>query len=216
MKKTDRRFPYYPLFLNIAGKKCIVAGGGNVALRKVKVLLDHGASVIVISPDLCPDLTKLAENRRIQIINRQFESEDLLNAFIVIAATDDRNANRQVAEVAREKSVPVNIVDDAENSDFLAPAQMRRGDITIAVSTAGKSPALSRRIRAKLENEYGEEYGTFLEVIDKLRIEIKERRLKIDNEKWQDALNLDTFIPMLKKGGIKEVEVYLRDKLDIS
>jgi precorrin-2 dehydrogenase/sirohydrochlorin ferrochelatase len=215
MKETSHKLPYYPVFLKIAEKKCVVAGGGNVALRKVRVLLDHGASVTVISPDHCPELLELDETGRIQIVKRNFQKDDLHDAFIAVAATDDRIANRLVAEMAQDNAVPVNIADDAENSDFILPAYMRRGDITIAVSTAGTSPALARKLRTKLENEYGEEYGVLLIIIDKLRAEIKNSRLNIDSEKWQDALDLDTLIPLLKKGNSKDAEIHLRKKLDI-
>lgn len=215
MKRTAHGFPHYPVFLNIVEKKCVVVGGGKVALRKVKVLLSHGASVTVISPTLCSEVLELAENNRINVLQRQFRPGDLHDAFIAVAATDNRDTNCLVIEEARSKAILVNVVDDAEKSDFIVPAQMRREDITIAVSTAGKSPALARKIRKKLEKEYGEEYGTLLQLISKLRDEIKQRGLDISGDEWQKALDLDTLISLLNKGNREEAEIFLRDKLDI-
>ena len=144
MKRRNQVPRYYPIFLNIRGKRCVVVGGGPVALRKVNILLEHEANVEVISPELCPELSQLAKSRAIQVLQRNYNGGDLQGVFIAIAATDDGEINNKVAEEARAKGVLVNVVDDLEHSDFIVPSQFRRGDIAIAVSTAGKSPALAR------------------------------------------------------------------------
>ena len=125
-RKREGVIAYYPVSLNIVGRKCIVAGGGEVALRKVKVLLEHGAEVEVISPDLCPELARLAESGEISVCNHAYEMGNLAGAFLAIAATDDAKINRQIAAEARSKAILVNVVDDAVNSDFIVPSYLRR------------------------------------------------------------------------------------------
>jgi precorrin-2 dehydrogenase/sirohydrochlorin ferrochelatase len=192
---------YYPLFLNIRGRKCLVVGGGQVALRKVRALLDAGAVVGVVSPDLCPGLNTLAETGEIAAQKRPFRPGDLEGALITIAATDEDNINLEVAREAGGKGVLVNVVDDPANSDFIVPSCLRRGDVAIAISTAGRSPALARKIRSRLEKELGEEYAALALLVDEVRTEIKSQGIRVDGEDWQKALDLDLLIDLLKKGG---------------
>ncbi len=199
--KRDNQVPrYYPIFLNIRGKRCVVVGGGAVALRKVKALLEHEASVKVISPELCPELSQLAKSRAIQVLQRNYNGRDLQGVFIAIAATDDGEINNKVAEEARAKGVLVNVVDDSEHSDFIVPSQLRRGDITIAVSTAGKSPALARKIRTRLEKDFGAEYASLALLVDEVRSELKRQGIKINGYGWQEAIDLDMLIELLRAG----------------
>ena len=188
---------YYPVFLDIDGKKCVVIGGGEVALRKVNTLLENGAKVEVISPGLCPEL---AANRQISVVKRAYEPGDIAGAFLAIVATDSRETNHQVAMEARSEKVLVNVVDDAEYCDFILPSLVQRGDITFAISTAGKSPALARKLRTRLEKEFGEEYAVLVRVVEDIRGEIKRRGLSIDAETWQEALDLDLLAGFIKKG----------------
>ncbi len=209
MKKTDKLPDYYPIFLNISGKRCVVVGGGQVSLRKVKVLLEHRANVEVISPDACPELNKLAEDGEISILPRSYRRGDLENAFIVIAATWCGITNLEVAREAQRKAVLVNVVDDQENSDFIAPSYVRRGDITIAVSTAGRSPALARKIRTRLEKDFGDEYASLARLIGEVRAEIKQQGIEVDGDGWQEALDLDLLIKLLKKGDKEKAKTVL-------
>lgn len=197
MSKKGQSPSYYPIFLDIEGKKCVVIGGGQVALRKVETLLENGAKVEVISPELC---SELAANREISILRRVYQPGDLTGAFLAIVATDNRETNHKVAVEARSERVLVNVVDDAEYCDFILPSLVHRGDITIAISTAGKSPALARKLRTRLEKEFGEEYTVLVRIIDEIRRDIKERGLSIDNETWQDALDLELLVGLIKKG----------------
>jgi siroheme synthase-like protein len=187
----------------------VVVGGGQVSLRKVKVLLEHRASVEVISPDACPELNKLAEDGEISVLPRSYRAEDLGNAFIVIAATSDRGINLKVAREAQRKAVLVNVVDDQENSDFIAPSYVRRGDITIAVSTAGRSPALARKIRTRLEKDFGDEYASLARLIGEVRAEIKQQGIKVDGDGWQEALDLDLLTKLLREGGKEKAKAVL-------
>jgi len=214
MKGRNQTPPYYPIFLNISGKRCVVVGGGEVALRKVKALLEHEASVEVISPDLCPGLSQLAKSRAIQVLQRSYDGGDLQGAFIAIAATDDGKTNSQVVEEARAKGVLVNVVDDSEHSDFIVPSQFRRGDITIAVSTAGKSPALAHKIRARLEKDFGAEYASLAPLIGEVRAELKRQGIKASGHSWQEAIDLDVLIELLRAGQSKKAKATLLANLE--
>ena len=198
--KKGQGITYYPVFLNVDGKKCVVVGGGQVAWRKVRVLLEHGADIEVISPDLCSELAKLAESGEIHALTREYQAGDLKNAFVAIAATDDNEINQRVVVEARRRAVLVNVVDDAENSDFIVPSFLRRGDITIAVSTNGKIPALARKIRSRLEKEMGDEYASLASLVSEVRGEVKQQGIKIDDTGWQESLDLELFLELLRKG----------------
>lgn len=214
MKRRNQVPPYYPIFLNIRGKRCVVVGGGLVALRKVKALLEHEASVKVISPELCPELSQLAKSRAIQVLQKNYNGGDLQGAFIAIAATDDGEINNKVAEEARAKGVLVNVVDDSEHSDFIVPSQLRRGDITIAVSTAGKSPALARKIRTRLEKDFGTEYASLALLVDEVRSELKRQGIKINGYSWQEAIDLDVLIELLRTGQDEKAKATLLANLE--
>ena len=163
---------YYPVFLDIADKKCVVIGGGFVAARKVERLLDCGAKVCVVSPVLVPELNALKKERRIDHIEDEYTGEYLYGASLVIGATDDEKTNAAISQDAKIKGIPVNIVDDPQKCDFILPSLVERGDLTIAVGTGGASPALARRLREELEAAYGEEYATLLDIMGQLRMKM--------------------------------------------
>ncbi len=204
-----KKLSYYPAFLNLSGKKCAVFGGGRVALRKVKMFLDFDAEVEVISPELCPELVQLVSSRMINAVTRGYQPSDLRDVFIAIAATDDRNANVEIARESRGEGVLVNVVDIPELCDFIVPSYLRRGDLTIAISTTGKSPALARKIRSRLEIEFDEEYSTLAQLIGDVRAEIKRQGIKVDSNAWQKALDLDLLISLLKQGEVQEARAIL-------
>jgi precorrin-2 dehydrogenase / sirohydrochlorin ferrochelatase len=212
---TPSPFPYYPIFVNIQGKKCVVVGGGHVAFRKVRMLLDSGADVTVISPTLHPDLAPLVEKKAIHLIQRNYRPGDLKGAILVIAATDVKKTNRRVAEDAKKAGRLVNVVDDAGPSDFIIPSFFRRENLIIAVSTEGVSPALARKIRTKLEESIGEEYASLLALIGEVRSTLKDKGLKMDAEGWQQALDCDALIPLVKSGNLKKAKTILLKKLSV-
>ena len=212
MKK--RELPaYYPVFLNISGRECVVVGGGQVAFRKVKVLLEHGAVVEVVSPNVCPELNQLAQSGQIRVLQRSYRVGDLQDVVIAIAATDDSNTNLEVVKEARRKAILVNVVDDAENSDFIAPSYMRRGDVTIAVSTGGRSPALARKIRTRLEKDFGDEYASLAVLLDEVRAEVKRQGIKVNSDAWQETLDLGLLSDLVAKGNSEEAKVILLSNL---
>lgn len=196
--KKKKPITYLPAFLDLHEKKCIVVGGGEVALRKVKMLLGCGADVSVISPNLHPDLARLVKKKALCRISREYQPGDLEGAVIVIAATNVKEVNDRVTQEAKRSGALVNVVDDPGPSDFIIPSFFRRKDLTIAVSTAGKSPALARKIRTRLEQIFEEEYAILLSLIEEVRSELKLRGIGVSPEVWQEALDLDLLIDLLK------------------
>jgi precorrin-2 dehydrogenase/sirohydrochlorin ferrochelatase len=172
MTQRERLAPY-PVSLNLDGIRCLVVGGGAVAMRKVESLLASGARVTVVSPRVMPELEALSgaldTSRKIELIMREFRPEDLEGKFLVICATNNRAVNEAVARAAKERLMLVNVVDVPELCNFYVNALVRRGDLAISVSTGGASPALSKRIRGELEERYGEEYATFLDLMREYR-----------------------------------------------
>ena len=160
---------YYPIFLDIRDKKCVIVGGGEVAARNAERLLDCGAKVFVISPQLTPALAALKEKDIICHIAAEYTGDLIHGATLVIGATDDEKINATISFDARNKGIPVNIVDDPQKCDFILPSLMQRGDLAITIGTAGKSPALARHLREELEAKYGREYEIFLNILGSLR-----------------------------------------------
>jgi precorrin-2 dehydrogenase/sirohydrochlorin ferrochelatase len=160
---------YYPIYLDISGKRCVVIGGGNVAERKVERLLDCGARVEVVAKTLTPALAAWRDEGRITHRATDYEDSSLGGAVLVIGATDDESVNEKIARDARARGIPVNIVDDPARCDFILPSIVEQGDLTIAVSTGGKSPALAKKLREELETGFGPEYAVLLEILGELR-----------------------------------------------
>ena len=198
--KGAQEVTYYPVFLKVSQKKCVVVGGGRVAMRKVKALLEYGADVEVVSPCLCPELMALAESGAIAAVKREYREGDLKGAFVAIAATDNVDINRRLVAEARRSAVLVNVVDDPGNCDFILPSYLRRGDVTVAVSTGGRSPALARRIRSRLEEEIGEDYALLADLIGEVRSELRQRGIRVEGDDWQKALELDVLLDLLRRG----------------
>ena len=164
---------YYPINLNLRNKKCIVIGGGEVAERKVESLLEFGAAVTVIAPDLTARLSELACVGAIEHITERYMPGMLKGATLVIAATDDAETNKAISSEAQRLGILINVVDDPNLCTFFVPAMVRRGDLVISVSPSGKSPALARRMREELESHYGPEYGELADLMGELRDEVK-------------------------------------------
>lgn len=166
----------YPLnLIGLESQKVVVIGGGSVSTRKVSSLIDAGARPFVISPEVDSKLQEFADQGSIQLLRRPFQSGDLKGAFLVVSATDDLQVNRQVWQEAQLAGCLINVVDDPQHSNFILPAVLRRGDVTIGISTGGGSPALARRLRERLEMEVGEEIGLLAQIMAELRPELLER-----------------------------------------
>jgi precorrin-2 dehydrogenase / sirohydrochlorin ferrochelatase len=211
--KEPKTFPDYPVFLRIHKKTCIVVGGGRVALRKVRMLLDCGGKVKVVSSTSHFNLLRLAGKKAIRLIQRDYRPGDLRGAAIVIAATNQQEINRRVAEEAKRGGALVNVVDDPEPSSFILPSYFRKGGLTLAVSTGGKSPALARKIKTELQKNFGKEYATLLLLIGEVRSSLKKRGIRINAGKWQKALDPEPILRLLRAGKPKQAKQILLDKL---
>lgn len=157
---------YYPTFVNVRGKQCVIVGGGKVAERKVLSLLRLGATIRLISPEVTSRLASEIKKGKIEYVSRHYKSGDLEGAFLVIAATSDQKINRLVAS---ESPCLVNVVDAPELANFIVPSVIQRGLMTIAVSTSGISPAMAKSIRLELQDFYGSSFGKYLVFLKKLR-----------------------------------------------
>ncbi|MHB8845397.1 MAG: precorrin-2 dehydrogenase/sirohydrochlorin ferrochelatase family protein [Nitrospirota bacterium] len=197
---------YYPVFLDVRGRRCTVVGGGQVAERKAVSLFDAGADLAVISPSLTPALAELAGKGKITHHSKQFDETDLAGAYLVIAATNDAAVNEAVARACRKAGILVNAATSPDEGTFVVPSVVERGDLLIAISTCGDSPALARKVREDLERSYGPEYGVFLEKMALLRRRLlhgvsEEMRRKI----YQAVVDSDVLY-LLKAGQAHEAD----------
>lgn len=160
---------YFPISLNIENRLCIVIGGGKVAARKAQSLLTNKGKVTVISPELEETLSKLATEGSIQWTQRGYRKGDLSDAFLVIAATDDTKVQEEVFQEAETNNLLLNVADVPKWCNFILPATVRRGDLTISISTAGKSPILAKQLRQAMEKEYTDDHARLLEILGRLR-----------------------------------------------
>ncbi len=160
---------YYPVYLDIRGRSCLVVGGGQVGTRKVQTLLKCGAMVRVISPEVTPRLAALAEQGHIELTQRNYQSNDLDRAFLVIGATDNQALNQQIHKDAEAAQRLCNIADQPELCNFVLPSIVNQGDLSIAISTAGKSPAFAKHLRRQLEGLFGPEHGRMLDLMGEIR-----------------------------------------------
>ena len=161
---------YYPMMVDLAGRRCLVVGGGRVAERKIALLQECGAEVEVVSPATTRQIADLAARGAIRLARRPVRPTDLDRAFLVFAATDNADVNQSVAQEVRKAGGLVNVADAPEACTFLVPSVVRRGDLTIAISTGGGSPALAKRLRQRLEATIGPEYEAFLAALRELRV----------------------------------------------
>jgi precorrin-2 dehydrogenase/sirohydrochlorin ferrochelatase len=198
---------YYPAFLDLRDRPCLVVGGGQIAERKAIALFDAGADLTVVSPELTPHLRGLADKGKIAYRNRSFTDHDLTGMFLAVAATDDDAVNRAVAHACRKNGVLVNVVTAPDEGTFIVPSVVERGDLLIAISTCGDSPALARRVREELERTYGPEYGVFLEKMALLRKRLVQ---EVPNEEvrrkvFQALVNAD-ILHLLRSGQVHDAD----------
>jgi siroheme synthase-like protein len=177
---------YYPIYLDLNGRDALVVGGGAVAEGKALQLIEAGARVTIVSPELTEALRAAADREEITHINGSFIDENLNGVFLVISATDDRKVNEKVAKAARERGLLCNVVDQPDLCDFITPALVTRGELQISVSTGGGSPTLTQRVKREIAALIGEEYGALLELAAEMRVEAKDRIA--DFERRKDAL----------------------------
>jgi len=180
---------YYPVFLEMKGRPCLVVGGGEVAQRKAEGLLAAGARVTVVSPELTAELAALKAEGRIEYLAREYERRDLEGFDIAVAATGDEAVNARVAQDGRERRVWVNAVDDPAACDFILPSVVRRGEVVLAISTGGLSPALARRLREELETYLADDFAPLAELLAEVRRELRDQGISVEPEAWQRAID---------------------------
>jgi len=192
---------YYPVLLDLRGRRVVVIGGGTVAEGKVAPLIEAGADVTVIAPVLTPGLSLTVRERKLTHLARQYAPGDLIDAHLAIAATDDPEVNHAVHAEAEDRRIPINVVDDPPYCGFILPSIMRQGDLVVAVSTSGNAPALAVRIRERLERELGEEYGQFLELAGSIRVPLAARfpDFQIRKRLWYRLVDSDV-LALLRAG----------------
>jgi precorrin-2 dehydrogenase/sirohydrochlorin ferrochelatase len=201
---------YYPIFLRVAGRPCLVIGGGTVAEQKVESLLKSGARVTVTSPQLTPRLEALAARDEIIHQQRAYASGDLEGAFLVYAATNDDALHARIAAEAHAAGVLLNVVDRPQLCDFITPSVVERGDLMIATSTSGASPALAKRIRRELEDLFGPEYALALTLLRRVRERLAgSAGISTERQRIFKALVDSPLLDHLRHGRSRDVDALL-------
>jgi uroporphyrin-III C-methyltransferase/precorrin-2 dehydrogenase/sirohydrochlorin ferrochelatase len=207
---------YYPVSLDLSGRRAVVVGGGTIAEGKVAPLVDAGAIVTVIAPELTPGLAALVRDGQFTHSARSYASGDLENAYLAIAATDDPEVNHAVHAEAEAKGVLVNVVDDPEYCGFILPSILRRGDLVVSVSTSGNAPALAVRVRERLERELGDEYARFLALAGSIRAPLAARYpdFQVRKRLWYRLVDSD-ILALLRAGDEEGARERIADIMDL-
>lgn len=207
--------PYYPIALDLRRRRCVVVGGGPVAERKVASLLDCQAEVAVIAREASVRLRELAEAGAISLEERDYRRGDLAGAFLAMGATDDRRVNEAIFQEAGQRGLLVNIADDPEHCNFILPATLRRGDLVIAITTGGKSPALARQLRLELEDLFPAELGQHLEVLARYRRLLQDRVLDTARREavWREVM-AGGLLDLLRQERMKEAQELVQGAVD--
>ena len=182
---------FFPVFMELRDRDCLVVGGGKVAARKVAPLLSAGAKVEVVSPQLCDELKMLATDGEIIHSARKFEDSDIDNKTLIIAATNQKDVNQRVSELAHARNLPVNVVDKPKLCSFIMPSMIDRSPVQIAISTGGSAPVLARMLRARLESYVPAAYGRLAKLMDSYRYKVKERFPDVEQRRhfWDNLLD---------------------------
>jgi precorrin-2 dehydrogenase / sirohydrochlorin ferrochelatase len=208
---------YYPIYLNLTQRPAIVIGGGAIAEGKVLGLLEADAQITLIAPEVTPALHGLAAAAKITWEQRPYQSGDLEGAAIVISATDDREINQQVWDESQQRGILINVVDDVPHCAFIAPAIVRRGDITLAISTNGKMPALAAHMRRELEKSFGDEYLQLLELTAPLREELATHHLhyNVRQQLWRKLFEETNIVELLRQGETESARSLAKEVLGL-
>jgi len=201
----EKKFPYYPIFLDIEDRDVVIIGGGPVCERKAETMMRYGARVTVVSPNFTPAIEAWASDGKLRIRRKPYDAGDLDGASIVIASTDDEAVNTQIATDCRKRKIPVNVVDVTHLCEFIVPAIVEQGSIQLAVSTGGKSPALARTLKEDLQKFVGPEYAEINDLLGTLRPSAK-RVLPTDTDRKRffDGIIARGVVEMLRQGRRRE------------
>lgn len=193
---------YFPFFMEIGKKTCLVAGGGTVALRKIEKLLPFGTEITVVAPVFCPEVAEMDGIRR---ICRRFRPADVENMTFVIGATDDERVNEEISRLCKERNIPVNIVDDREKCTFFFPALVKRGEFVAGFSTGGGSPLAAQYIRKKMEDAVPSHFDRTIALLGSLRERVKR---EIPDSRRREAVFQAIFALALEQNGtVTEAEI---------
>ena len=204
--------PYYPAFLDLEGRSCVIIGGGEVAERKIQSLLECHARVTVVSPSATAGIRDMASRGELQWRDREYVEGDLKGAFLAIAATDDQGVNEDIVDEAFREGVVLNVVDNPSLCSFIAPSVVRRGEVTVAFSTGGASPALARKLRESLELSETLEYAHLAGILSSARTELKRLGVVVHRDRWQECISGD-LVALVKSGESQQAFDRLMGKL---
>lgn len=205
---------YYPIYLDVQNRNCLVVGGGSVGARKVSTLLDCGASVTVVSPRINAKLNELSTKATLIIKKKPFQFSDLKDKFLVIGATDNQELNQQIHTEAERLGILCNIADQPEACNFILPSIVKKGDLVIAISTSGKSPAFAKKLRKDFEKQFGNEYAAFLEVMGAIRkkLMVKDHKPEVHKPLFEQLINKG-LVEMIKDRRNKDINLLLHEIL---
>lgn len=190
---------YYPVSLDLRGRLCVIIGGGKIAERKITGMLDQGCKITLISRTATKAIKQWASENRLTWKQQSYKSGDLKGAFLVVAATNSCKTNQAIKEEADNEKTLINVVDEPMLCNFIAPAIIRKGNVTLAISTGGESPALARKIRESLESSEILNYSDLTTILSTARQEVKRRKLEVHPDHWQKCINFD-LITMVHEG----------------
>ncbi|HEY2092599.1 MAG TPA: bifunctional precorrin-2 dehydrogenase/sirohydrochlorin ferrochelatase [Thermoanaerobaculia bacterium] len=210
-----KHFPYYPIFLDIENRNVVIIGGGEVCTRKAETVMRYGAKVTIVSPEVTSELEEWERKGQLTIHRKRYETTDIEDAHIVIASTDDMAVNERVAADARALRIPVNVVDVTNLCEFIVPAIVEKDGIQIAISTAGKSPALARTLKEDLNRTVGPEYAEINDLLGSLRDSAKATLpTDIDRKRFFDGIIASGVLPRMREGKRKEAYRLIADACD--
>jgi precorrin-2 dehydrogenase / sirohydrochlorin ferrochelatase len=206
-----KRYPYYPIYIDIEDRDVVIIGGGNVCARKAETMMKYGARVTVVSPDFTDEIEQWAAEEKLALKRKHYEEADLDGANLVIASTDHQSVNEQIAADCRRRRIPVNVVDVTPLCEFIVPAIIEKGSIQIAVSTGGKSPAVARTLKEDLQRAIGPEYAEANDVLGTLREGAKATLpTDVDRKRFFDGIIARGILELLRRGRRREAYEAIR------
>ena len=212
-----KKYPYYPIYLDIEERDVLIIGGGNVCARKAETMMKYGARVTIVSPEFTDEIEGWGREGRLAMRRKPYEERDLDGAAIVIASTDDPCVNARIARDCRRRKIPVNVVDVTHLCEFIVPAIVERGSIQIAVSTGGKSPAVARTLREDLQKMIGSEYDELNRMLGTLRAGAKKAlATDVDRKKFFDGIIATGVLATLRAGRRREAYETIADACEKS
>jgi siroheme synthase-like protein len=202
---VKKKYPYYPIYLDIEGRDVLIVGGGSVCARKAETMLKYGARVTVVAPTVTEEIAQWGRESRLTVRIKRYEEADLEGRSIVIASTDDACVNGRIARDCRRRRIPVNVVDVTHLCEFIVPAIVEQGSIQLAVSTGGKSPALARMLKEELQRLVGPEYAEINDLLGSLRAAAKKKLpTDLDRKRFFDGIISRDIVGMMRSGHRRE------------